>query len=96
MYRTPIFEDPIVIISGILSLIVIITFFIIAFRLRIIMQSASFLKEYFVSKGTTEGIVKRKICPREDCRHENIYIEHEPTGCKVCHVAFPEESHEVK
>jgi hypothetical protein len=90
MYRESI--DPTIwyLLSAALSLTLIITFFVIAYRLKIIKNSAKFLYEFYRAQAIKEGwdpagkFLKFKVCRDEDCEHINEYLDIPPEKCRKC------------
>jgi phage FluMu protein Com len=64
------------IIGGILSLLLIITFFVIAARLKKIMQSTILTAKILRADAIIKGTVKSVICP--DCKTVNNVFDDDP------------------
>ncbi len=78
-------SDFITILAGILSIILIITFFVIAFRLKKIMEYSAYVKKYTNKQASKSGIIYHVIC--QNCNKPNEVWQGEPVPfhCYNCH-----------
>jgi phage FluMu protein Com len=72
----------ITILAGILSLIVIITFFVIAFRIKRIMKYLEPINRIMLSKAKKEGLIEI-VCPSCD-RLNYVPVDERPAYCTKC------------
>jgi hypothetical protein len=84
MYHNSPPTDYVAIIGGIISLIVIITFFVMASRLKSIMESTGYLQKYVRKQALSKEYVRVVKCPTCSDPFELWDNEPDPEFCSSC------------
>jgi len=82
MFNHSLSSDLVTILAGILSIILIITFFVIAFRIKRIMKYLEPINRIILSKAKKEGLIEI-VCPSCD-RLNYIPVDERPAFCIKC------------
>lgn len=84
MYHSNPTIDITAIITGVIGLLTIITFFVMAFRLKNTMQATASLNKIFRARAIKEGLITIKECPQCHTHNDIFEMDSRPIICSKC------------